>query len=246
METKPTKELSACFDLPEKAIVSIIGSGGKTTLLNYLAKKSAAEKVLVATTTKMKKPQKADYDQIYFSEFDQLGKEIGISFAANLISEEEKVTFPADPTVRQSFEKFDQVFLEADGSKQLPLKAWADFEPVIFPETTVTIGVIPIKILHKKISAATIHRLPLFLEWLSVSADEKVTLRLLAEIVTKERGLFYLAQGSEILFINQVETEDDLKNAQKLTAEINQFPHQITKIIAGSGQKKEGIILWEK
>lgn len=246
MKTKPTKELSECFNLPEKAVVSIIGSGGKTNLLNYLAQKYAAEKVLVATTTKMRMPEKNEYDQIYFSEFDQLGKKNGISFAARVTSDEEKVTFPSDPAVRASFANFDQVFLEADGSKQLPLKAWADFEPVILPETTVTIGVLPIKALHKKINTTTVHRLPLFLEWLSVVAEEEISLKLLAEIVIQEKGLFYLAQGIEILFINQVDTKDDLENAQQLAEEINQFPHQITKIIAGSGQKEEGIILWEK
>ncbi|NRR74941.1 hypothetical protein HRD57_02125 [Tetragenococcus halophilus] len=61
-----------------------------------------------------------------------------------------------------------RVFLEADGAKQRPLKAWADFEPVIVSETTTTIGIIPLCVLGQRTDETIIHRLPYYLKLVSV------------------------------------------------------------------------------
>ena len=45
--------LKKCFDLQGKEIVSIVGSGGKTSLMWALAKTYRKEAVLVSTTTKL-------------------------------------------------------------------------------------------------------------------------------------------------------------------------------------------------
>ena len=39
---------------------------------------------------------------------------------------------------------FDIVIIEGDGSKEKSLKGWRDSEPVIYPKTTKTIGVVDI------------------------------------------------------------------------------------------------------
>ena len=71
---------------------------------------------------------------------------------------------PAMTSFQTLFQHFTKVFLEADGSKQRPLKGWSSYEPVILKETTTTIGVLPISVIGQKIDETTIHRLPLFLE----------------------------------------------------------------------------------
>ena len=55
------------FKIKDKDVVSIVGSGGKTTLMNYLAKEFNKRKVLVSTTTKIRIPSQGFYDFIAFN-----------------------------------------------------------------------------------------------------------------------------------------------------------------------------------
>ena len=57
---------------------------------------------------------------------------------------------------------FDFILVEADGAKRKPIKAPADYEPVIPSSTTLVIGVIGLDALGKAIDEETIHRCELF------------------------------------------------------------------------------------
>ena len=62
-------------------------------------------------------------------------------------------------TVRNAM---DVLLIEADGSKCKPLKGWAEFEPVVLKETTMTIGVITVNELGRVISDENVQRMSLF------------------------------------------------------------------------------------
>ena len=62
--------LKKCFDLQGKEIVSIVGSGGKTSLMWALAKTYRKEAVLVSTTTKIGF-QRQLYDYFYTNHFEK-------------------------------------------------------------------------------------------------------------------------------------------------------------------------------
>jgi probable selenium-dependent hydroxylase accessory protein YqeC len=207
-------ELIKCFDWSKHEIVSVIGSGGKSSLIEYLARGFYGEKVLVSTTTKILMPKNDEYDILWLNPYsstekvvtknnvnlecerfiDQLGEQvdkqtdeqvdkqqfkqlskqqynlkyentIGILIAGDEIQEEglSKLKSPTKVEFYESFDKFDKVFLESDGSRGLPLKGWEEYEPVILNETTMTIGVFPISAIGKPVTKEFIHRLPLWL-----------------------------------------------------------------------------------
>lgn len=117
------ESLKKCFDLQGKEIVSIVGSGGKTSLMWALAKTYRKEAVLVSTTTKIGFPQRQLYDYFYTNHFEKITPNIcGITLAGTAINNQTKLTMPAMTSFQTLFQHFTKVFLEADGSKQRPLK----------------------------------------------------------------------------------------------------------------------------
>lgn len=240
--------LSDCFDFQGQQVISLIGSGGKTSLMWYLAEYYRDQTILVSTTTKIGYPVERSYDYFYSEDFSTLGKDgHGITLAGCLAADGHKLSALPHAVFQQSLQHFDKVFLEADGSKQLPLKGWETFEPVVVPETTVTIGLIPISAVGKAINDRTIHRLPLFLRATGATQGAKIHEETLAEIITSPTGLWEKSQGQRILCINQVETPTQLKQAKKVLSLLPQMLlKRLSKVIACNIQSKEGIVLWEK
>lgn len=240
--------LSSCFDLQGQQVISLIGSGGKTSLMWYLANCYRNKKVLVSTTTKIGRSNECLYDFFYSDHFSDLGKDgVGITLAGTVTANGYKLGSLPLTDVQAACQCFDKVFLEADGSKQLPLKGWETFEPVILPETTITIGLVPISVLGRTIDRNTIHRLELFLRATGAHEGGLITEEILAEIIASPTGLWSKSCGQRILCINQVETPDQLIQAKKILSLLpTMLLKRLNKIIACNVQTREGMILWEK
>lgn len=238
-------DLMDCFALQPHEVISIIGSGGKTSLLRYLARSSAPEKILTATTTKMGYPQADDYDYFLADPISELPARPGITMVGKVTKtpERTKLSMSESPLFRQSFSAFDKVILEADGSKQLPLKGWADFEPVVLAETTLTIGIVPITSLGRLTDDQNIHRLPLYLKMVDAGVGEPIQITHLLQMIEHPKGLFAKAKGKKVLYLNHVDTPKQLELAEKLTRDLQ---NTVDKVIAGSTLKGKGKILWEK
>ena len=96
-------------------VVAVAGAGGKSTLIEKLADKFAAEnkKVCITTTTHIYKNH--DRENIFYR-----GKDEG-----------EKFSYPGDEDFSRFCNFYDVVLVEADGSKHFPIKIPNDNEPVI-------------------------------------------------------------------------------------------------------------------
>ncbi|MCF1684068.1 putative selenium-dependent hydroxylase accessory protein YqeC [Tetragenococcus halophilus] len=242
-------KLIDCFELKDHEVLSIVGSGGKTSLLIFLAKKYYHEKVLLSTTTKMGYPKANIYDRLVIDPFENLTAEIGITMVGKVTDkhEKKKISMPESVAFKQSFPLFDKVFLEADGSKQRPLKGWADFEPVVVDETTTTIGIVPLCALGQLTDETVIHRLPYYLKLVSAEKNSPITVQNLAQLIEHPEGLFAKARGEKILYINHVEGLEDLRLAKQVVQKMSSvFKKRLKKIIAGNTFSNRGWILWEK
>ena len=253
------KELEKCFDLSGHQIVSVIGSGGKSSLIKHLSKSFPHEKILVSTTTKMLMPKEGEYDLLCLNPYkpgsesfekiiDNTNDKIIIagdeSEKDSVKNSVEKLQLPKDKNFPKSFVKFDKVFLESDGSKGLPLKAWADDEPVVLPETTTTIAILPLTVIGELASENNIHRLPLWLKLCDLEKDALISEEILVKMITKENGLLQKVKGEVILFFNQVENKEQLESARKILDLLSENDKKkISKIIAGSVAKGKGEIL---
>jgi probable selenium-dependent hydroxylase accessory protein YqeC len=155
---------------------------------------------------------------------------------------------PSD-TLAEIAPQYDHVLIEGDGSRMLPLKAWADYEPVVPPYTTITVGILPLWTLGMQVSETIIHRLPLFTALTGAEQNQILSVSHLVPVIAgnpqnQRKGLFSAAQGEKILFFNQVETEAALSNAVQLVSMLpKDFLAKMHGIIAGSVQQDRIFVL---
>lgn len=217
------------LDIHKGDVVTIVGTGGKTTLLFHLAQLlSKTERVLVTTTTKIMFPDKGSYD-LFYPSMDALKEGLpkvqalkrGIVVAGSDALPEGKLIGLEEMDLLLLLPYFDVVLIEGDGSRGKKLKAWASHEPVVPSFTTKTIGVLPITALGLPLTGENVHNLELFpvLAGLEASqptapsgqglmAGQTATSEVLKEVILSDQGLFKGSHGERILLINQADTTE--------------------------------------
>ena len=126
--------------LAEKGhIVSLVGGGGKTTLLQAMAAHGARKgwRVLASTTTHIQRPKEPLWARTN-AELTALWTS-GNYAVAGALAPDNKLTQP--PQLERWMAQADAVFLEADGAKHLPCKAPAAHEPVLLPQSDIVLAV---------------------------------------------------------------------------------------------------------
>lgn len=195
-------------------MTSIVGAGGKTTLMFLLANELKDKgKVLVTTTTKIYNPREEVNDIAIGKEgykFLQSINDNGIYAYGKYINYENKLIGEDIEILNGLTDSFDYILVEADGSKRKDLKAWNKNEPVVSSLTSSTIGVLSLKTIDMEINNENIHRLKEFTSLTNSKEGEKVNLDILIEVIFNKNGLFKEAIGEKILFLNKVDyTNED-------------------------------------
>ena len=169
-------DLSPLLGLADSQIITFIGGGGKTSLMNTLGKEFASHgyPTLLTTTTHIMKPDfLSDESYIENEDLGQLAniftnlKKNTLPLAALGIPEKvvnsnikwrspssdfcEKIAEFSKKFSTKNPYKFLKILCEGDGSKRLPIKLPKDGEPVFFQKTDTVIGVIGLSCLGKPI-----------------------------------------------------------------------------------------------
>ena len=221
-------------------IVSIVGAGGKTTLMFQLASEFRSEyKVLVTTTTKIYVPSPEQYDYLCIdeSEFEKyiLKEEKGIYILGVRATCDDKLVGLDDFQLDKIYKHFDIILVEADGAKMKQLKGWKDTEPIIYRRTTKTVGMIDISSLGKVVSEDIIHRLDKFLELVDTVEGKCVRLDDLVNVIINPCGLFKDSLGEKVLFINKADDKELQARALELAERLTKFGSgSVERIIVGS------------
>lgn len=212
---------SQAFQIVAGDVVSIVGAGGKTSLMFRLAGEAAERglKTLVTTTTRLFIPRPDQYDAIDLSgaafERETIDRP-GVYVAGVPDRQRGKMAGLCEERIATCLGRFDLLLIEADGSARKPLKGWKETEPVIDPRTTRTIGVVDIQTVGRIVSDDLVHRLDIFLDLTGAVAGRPVALNHLKSVVTHHRGLFGRARGERLLFVNKVESSEQRALAQSL------------------------------
>lgn len=164
--------LSSLLGLTDSHILTFIGGGGKTSLMNTLGIEFAKQRIptLLTTTTHIMKPEflpskacieEENLEQIS-SFFTNLEEDIlplaALGIPEKTIYNKVKWKSPSIDFMKKLSlfsRKYSNISLrilcEGDGSKRLPIKLPKDGEPVFFPKTDTVIGVIGLSCLGKPI-----------------------------------------------------------------------------------------------
>lgn len=164
-------------------IFAVVGAGGKTSLIKKLAQKYALEgkKVFITTSTHMfiEKETLLSDDPKEIIEYMDKNK---IVMAG--IKDHNKIKALSMDTYYKVCEQSDVVFIEADGSKHLPLKFLNDNEPVIYDNVDEIIIVYGMHALNQK-AKDCIFRLELCHQYYNIDEYEIIDEKHLVNIVKK-------------------------------------------------------------
>ena len=169
------QKLCEFFDI-RPGVTALIGGGGKTSTMYALAGELREKgSVIVCTSTHILCPPQYPYlprlaEQLNKGEVVSTGTIDG-----------SKLSTPEQP-FSELIRYADYVLVEADGSRQLPLKAHASHEPVIPSESNTVLAVIGIDGLGKPIKEAA-HRPDLYADICGVSVDDIVTEEMIRNVV---------------------------------------------------------------
>jgi len=189
-----------------KCVVSIVGAGGKTTLMFSLARLlGRSAKVLVTTTTKIYVPDPGQYDYLAAgsSDFEKYSSmpANGIYVYGSSVGEDNKLIGlePADVDSLAPF--FDYVLVESDGAKRKLIKGWGEHEPVICSSTTHTVGVLNLNALGLTVDEENVHRAVEFMKITGAGLHEKITESHLISLIYHKHGLFKNSRGERIVYL---------------------------------------------
>lgn len=235
METVSGNLASALRITP--GITAIIGSGGKSTLLRALGLElmRAGSRVLLCTTTHMFPVAGVPWDGSS-RRLDAAPWKPGalhvpgctceacaglvrgsICQAGVLDPETGKLSSPAEP-LDQLAQRFDYVLAEADGSKRLPLKAHAAWEPVIPPGTANVIWVVGASGFGKPVDEV-VHRPELFCERCGCKPTDITTPERVAQTLDAELRMLNLNNAR--IMLNQADTLADPTTADCFEAALD-------------------------
>lgn len=217
-----------CLSLPEHAVISVTGAGGKTSLIFSWAGEIAAagKKVVIMTTTHMLHPESAgdiytgraviyhsDYKAgpaalaEYFAEIDALLRSDKILMLASKDpANERKVISPPKEIFDYALSAADVVLIEADGSRGMPLKVPKSHEPVVPEYSHATVCVAGLSSLGKRARDVLYgpEDMPESGRLASVEVDEAF----IAALMSSPSGGAKDAAGEFRVYLNQADTPE--------------------------------------
>ena len=209
---------------PVGRLISVIGSGGKTSFLRWLSERLPGTVILTTSTHIWPFP---DIPLVNASpeKREQVLYELRAALARSRVvclGKPEPSGKLADPSPVVSFEALlgvaDYVLVEADGAKGLPLKAHRSWEPVVPACSDLTVCLVGSSGIGKPASEIC-HCPDLFSSLAGITPDSRAVPESVAAVLNRE-------SLADCYLINQVDTLPDPEDAVRLCSLINKdaFP----------------------
>ncbi|MCP4113303.1 MAG: putative selenium-dependent hydroxylase accessory protein YqeC [Desulfobacteraceae bacterium] len=231
-------------------VISLVGAGGKTTLMFRIARElsKAGETVLTTTTTKIFMPSQdqsqhviisASYEEVVDRAKFLLENTLHVSAGSGLTSSSEKLVGFQPESIDKLWRAgiFRWILTEADGAARRPLKAPASHEPVIPGSTKWLIGVVGLDAAGKKLDKTWVFRPEIYADITRLSHGDIITEESIALAIAHESGIMRGA-GSEckkFVFLNKADIPGGLMAGQRIAEFIRkQNKSGLKRVIIGS------------
>ena len=194
-------------------VTALVGGGGKTTAMLALAAEAAAagRRTVVTTTTHIFPPRGDGFALVTDGDTDAVrrGWEQGLIVAAGQPMPDGRLARPDEAVWDHIMRTAEAVYIEADGSKGLPLKYPAAWEPALPPEAEQVLLLTGLSALDKPVDGYC-HRAELIRRELGVD-QPVIDEELMARVLAAGYGRFY-----PLVVINQADTEELAARGRKL------------------------------
>lgn len=212
--------------------IAIVGSGGKTTALFQLARQFSSP-VIVTTSTHLGGWELTAADQHFtvrsVEDVEKLDKAVqknGVTVISGWIDENNR-TMGLSPGVLLAMHRLAEsmqipLLIEADGSRQKPLKAPAQHEPAIPDWVKSVLVVSGLSGLGKALNEQTVQRADVFGALTGLQPGEEITSQvLLRYLLHPVGGLKNIPPDSQkFVLLNQADTDDLRQQADAMAAEL--------------------------
>ncbi len=216
-------------------LVAFVGAGGKTTALQRLCAEATAQGggILATTTTAMFTRQLSSLGPLLVADEDDtpLAERAGealrgadvVTLARSCV-ENEKVRglTPAEVDALWRDGVTGSIFVEADGSRGLPLKAFGEAEPQLPSATTTVVVIAGLDALGRPLDEDHVHRAKLLLPLLDAAEGDLVTPRLFAAALALEIAkVRVLTPGARVVvLLNKAESDDLTEQATEAAGKL--------------------------
>lgn len=210
----------------KRHVVSLVGGGGKSTLLEYLAENAAAHgmRAVIMTTTRMACPAHVCKTM----EDCRTRWAQGEYAACGERTENGKFRAPDDTLLGELLEEADMILVEADGAHMRACKAPAEYEPVILPQSDIVIGVMGVEVLGGGIGQVC-HRPQHVCALLGCEGDHCLTASDMAEILLSEKGTRKNVGARDFyVVLNKCDDEARIQNGWMIISELEKRGHTNT------------------
>ena len=206
--------------LEKGGVISLVGAGGKTSLMFRLARElsSSGDSVLTTTTTKIFEPHPTQSSRVLVSDSvtellaearNMINQHRHLTMARNRLTAEGKLigfTPEAVDAIRSSH-LFKWILVEADGAAGRPLKAPAEHEPVVPQSTTTVVGIAGLSVLGRPLNDQWVFRPDFFARLTGVPRNENVDEAAIARAFAYPNGTFKSTpvRALRAVFLNQAD-----------------------------------------
>jgi probable selenium-dependent hydroxylase accessory protein YqeC len=250
-------KLKKAFDIRPGEVISLVGGGGKTTLMFALGRElaSGGDCVVTTTTTKILEPSPseapllllaADEGELMRLLLDNLDKHRHITLASEkLTSGKLNGISPEFVVELAAFSQVSFIVVEADGAAHRSLKAPNPTEPVIPINTSLVIPVVGVDAVGCRLTEKDVFRPEIVSNLLGLPLGEIISPDAIAFLVTHHQGII---KGSPerariVPFINKVDLDQGLSKGRDLADKILAMRHsQIEWVVLGQAQSPEPVI----
>ena len=201
----------------KKGITSVVGGGGKSTLIHFLADELIERGTVIITTTTHIMKSDVFHNFVTKEGVDNLsliGEQISLHQCLCIGSECEGDKLSAPCVDFTDLLKIcDYVLVEADGSKHLPLKAHDAHEPVVPQDSNATVLVVGVDAVGEKLSSVT-HRPHIASKILACRDSDVVTPDMVAQLINYENL-------HDMFVINKCDTVELMNTANSIAEKLS-------------------------
>ena len=235
--------LSHLIDLPTRPLISIVGAGGKTTTMYILASELAwqGKRVITTTTTQIFLPEPHETDTLIISPDIQTllntlqsswKRHRRITIASTRNDRGKLLGFPPNQYIlllEQS--AADALIAEADGARHLMIKAPADHEPVIPPETNIALLLMSADAINQPLSGEIAHRPERIAEVTGINQGDILTPAVIARLMTSEQGALKAVPTAAKAYIRVTHATEEKMEAIRESARLITSSSRITDVL---------------
>ena len=249
--------LTEALGIKTREVVSLVGAGGKTTLMFRLAKELVlnGKKVVTTTTTKILEPSSGETNFLFIDRDEEKIKD----FVGHYLDQYHHLTIARERLGSRKLKgvspnlvdelgrsnKIDAIIIEADGATGRPIKAPREWEPVFPLKTTLVVAILGVDGMEMELNEENVFQPEQVSKITEIPIGERITDEAMAILMVHPEGIFRGAPYSSrvVAFLNKVDIQNGVTKAKGIAQKIFEKKHQqIERVVLGQLKNEPPVV----